>query len=1391
MILMMKSHVICEFIRFRWVACQLDYLGDCVTDAERRKALTELPPDLPQTYRRLLERVNTCRPRVKSLVQMCLQFIAFADPPLTIHQLQEAVSSPDTVGVLLDSSNLISADEIAKRCSSLIRRSKDDKCFEFSHFSVQEFLTDANLLKSSALEMYYLTESHSYTLLAMQCLSFLQLKNFDRHLQPVLSKPHAVHMEERNLEHPFYEYAAVLWPKFARGHLDDHALFSLATSLFQRPKSAHFLAWTVHFVSHFLGISLGEFQSFAPLSNVSIRHVTDDCFSPLHMAAILNIPQVCQFLLNDKSDLNHISAWGSPLELATGSLCKLERMDEMEFNASVDSGWCELLQLDSDTALKDRIATMELLISAGATVTNSSQLKSSLLDLSFLFAAVSYDISASTKIMSFGMEISLISLRYFLQCMTAWESLVGNKKCPSSKMARMKETLRDFLNYLVSTPMYSTEVGHKIASLASSTISRLSSKLVSEPGLISSNSAYVKEILRAEVISAVLRDDSEILQDCLIHENCDISGTFYPFAVKLDYRLFKRRIAAPNNSVSADKLDYGCSLLHIAASSNSASAVQILIKLGCDLNTQDSNGELPLHLCIDHHDFSTLNLFLEQGAHHLATDSSGASIWHKCLRDHKYSVIMTRLLELDQNQTAEAMLARTSSGETPILLALKQPRQRRTIISVLAIIDHFSGQPQFWKTHGPVFATAAGFGSQIVIKRLLQAGAEPDPIGDDNFTPLHELGYGADPECAQILFGLYPDAHKLRFQGLTPLEKYIEKVYKFGKKAEPALFTILATPEALSFQNIDGGTVWSFCCREILIRSFELDDHFGNLRLIPFDDVIQSLVRLGALTLYERTKRQSGILPLFSAFGREVKQTKVRTTQISCETLSSIILESRYWDDAKRSPAAVSFLKQAVKDGYLEAVKLLLEHGVSVHQRVDQISPLEFAVSNFSIAIESRTPDVATSKEIMIALFSHAAAEEMKAYSPHGLGLGLMHMVGETNPYDKAHICWLLKELIGWGVDLHREARFKPGCLPLAHHLRCGSYETAPLLLELGANPSMNGDFDPVHDSLVPRGRSFLIRLLQHSRETGALVQWNRILTYTGIEEDGKSTVGVTPLHMIAYLGLNEILDFYIDEGLLENFNATTADGHTAVHFAAVRDQAAIIKQLHTQGASLNAQSHDGSTALHLAVRTQSLSAAKILLELGLKSSLDAIAGTPRMYARALRHENMIELLDRHLRPGVGPSNFAHAHSISWQRQKYLARAFENAIEKDDLGECRRLYRVGCSLDTSMPSCHGCSPLIKALCLERLRIVEWLLHREATTLKAFCDHYGGASAIECAISRPSLNPILKRLVTLYVEQGGDILSNDHSPVGWAIMSYNEEGLTLYLKSIKELTERNR
>ncbi|KAI0871719.1 hypothetical protein GGS24DRAFT_503531 [Hypoxylon argillaceum] len=142
---------------FRWVTCQLDYICGCPTDADRRAALQELPPTLHATYERMLRRLNRGNPRVQRIVQKCLQLIAIKSVKIGIYHLRYAVSVPDTLTATLEEEHIIGEEEISFLCSSFIRKSEDGIQFEFSHFTVREYLERETLLNDCELAGYYLS----------------------------------------------------------------------------------------------------------------------------------------------------------------------------------------------------------------------------------------------------------------------------------------------------------------------------------------------------------------------------------------------------------------------------------------------------------------------------------------------------------------------------------------------------------------------------------------------------------------------------------------------------------------------------------------------------------------------------------------------------------------------------------------------------------------------------------------------------------------------------------------------------------------------------------------------------------------------------------------------------------------------------------------------------------------------------------------------------------------------------------------------------------------------------------------------------------------------------------------------------------------------------------
>lgn len=258
-----------------------------MSDEQCREALRSLPPDLPETYMRILKRVPDAQ---RSYVQITLNLIAYADPKLSIAQCREVLSVPSN-GSLLKASGLIRKDAITRHCSSLIRRSNDGKYLEFAHFSVQEFLT-SDVLKSSEFPMFTISISKCNRLLATRCLEYLQLENFNR--LPTPTDEHLSDIEKTTQNHPLYSYAATNWMYYSREEWEDPAMLASAKCLFDPRKTPCFTYWVVVLVL--------EMTSWArKLENDEkvdlIAEIVDNDFHPLLFAATLSLPEISSFLL--------------------------------------------------------------------------------------------------------------------------------------------------------------------------------------------------------------------------------------------------------------------------------------------------------------------------------------------------------------------------------------------------------------------------------------------------------------------------------------------------------------------------------------------------------------------------------------------------------------------------------------------------------------------------------------------------------------------------------------------------------------------------------------------------------------------------------------------------------------------------------------------------------------------------------------------------------------------------------------------------------------------------------------------------------------------------------------------------------------------------------------
>jgi len=104
-------------LRFRWVDCQLDSLGKCLTPTATKAALYSLPKSLDQTYDRILQSIPD---EYRRQAQTALQWLAYSARPLRPSQLAEAVAVEPGCGWDFLDNRLFDPQMILIICSSLV-----------------------------------------------------------------------------------------------------------------------------------------------------------------------------------------------------------------------------------------------------------------------------------------------------------------------------------------------------------------------------------------------------------------------------------------------------------------------------------------------------------------------------------------------------------------------------------------------------------------------------------------------------------------------------------------------------------------------------------------------------------------------------------------------------------------------------------------------------------------------------------------------------------------------------------------------------------------------------------------------------------------------------------------------------------------------------------------------------------------------------------------------------------------------------------------------------------------------------------------------------------------------------------------------------------------------
>ena len=981
-------------------------LRHCLAPSLRRQ-LNELPQSLDETYERILKEIHLMN---QGNSRRLLHCVAVAKRPLRVEELAEVLAfDPDEGREEMPTFHAEwrwedQEQAVLSACSSLITivESNGSRVVQFSHFSVQEFLTSKRLAAAGAeVSQYHIYTEPAHVILTQACLGVL------------------LNLDDRGDEQgakniPLAMYAAEHWVSHAQvGNVTTHVRHPMAT-LFDSERP-HFLAWlrtycvdppqrTRLMYLAPVNIPLESPPTRHPRGRPCIEKLPRVYAKPLYYSALYGFYNLVeQLVIKDPHQVNAIGGThGSPLLAALWGKHVQVAEFLLEHGANVDihqgpknkTPLHKVIKWSNDSGM----VAMQFLLKHGA------------------------DVNAKRDDLSTPLHRAVSKGRF-----KAAQLLLAYKADVDSRDGEGRTPL-----HLVSSISNHPDLGSGFAQL----LLEFGANVDAEDEDQATPLHYASENQRQDVAQILLnygaRADAKnnklltplhlLLPNQRWRRPCSISFVQLLLENGAEVTAQDENYETPLHLASKDGkrdiaqmlLDHGAEVnaankrgetpLHQAlrrssgfdqtlTGDNCLSVVQLLLDRGADVNIHDNDHLIPLHLASEYGRLEIARTLLDHGAKVNAENNRGETSLHRLSRglksaDNDFPRVARLLLERGADVNA-----RDDDQRTPLHLASDGGSfdVAQGIVEYGADVNakNCQGQNPLFGVIEVARSSGCGYLYLDMIGLLVGHGADANTRGEDNTTALHLASEYGRPEVARVLFNHGASVNAKNNLGRTPFHELARAVNWIGSDHLAVAKLLLEKNADLDARDEDHETPLHFASK------------YGRL------DVVLVLIDHGAIIDAENNWGQT---PLH---------------------LSSEIIHYSGHRSARLQ----------------DIVRLLLDRGANANARdKDCATPLHLATSRFGLPIVP----------VLLAGGACANARDNRGQNP-------LHRLLTNDNYDEDDCLGAVRAFLKHAVDVNAEDEDHATALHLTfdHH----KLKVAPVLLNHGANPNAenNRGETPLH----------------------------------------------------------------------------------------------------------------------------------------------------------------------------------------------------------------------------------------------------------------------------------------------------------------------------------------